>query len=147
MSDSFVLSADPGDTTGLALWTLDGELIWTTEKSLEELESWVLDLDIVLSIVIYEDFRLFRHKAAQQTGSRFGASQAIGMLKVLANRNSAKKVRQNSNILRIAGMHAGVKLPKGHIKDSVSAYLHGFYYFESVGIRVPILQDGRKADL
>lgn len=147
MSDRFVLSVDPGDTTGLALWTIDGELHWTDEKSLEELEAWVLDLGTSLSIIVYEDFRLYRHKAMQQTGSRFGASQAIGMIKVLGNRNGAKMIRQNSNILRIAAMHAGIKLPKGHIKDSVSAYLHGFYYFESVSIRVPILQDGRKADL
>lgn len=134
----YVLSFDPGDTTGIAMWSTAGELIWTKEMSLTELDDFLLSFDKEVSAIVYEDFRLFSHKAKQQTGSRFGASQAIGKINLFARQVGATTKRQSSNILRVAAMHAEEKIPAtGHIKDWLSAYLHGYYYLETMGVLVP----------
>lgn len=137
-----ILSVDPGDTTGLVTWSESGRELIRADVPLENLPKTFIDFDSELSTIVYEDFRLFAHKAVQQTGSKFGASQAIGMLKYLAFQTGAKMVAQKPDILRIAAMHAGVKIPRqGHITDSLSAYLHGFYYFENQGILGAVARD------
>lgn len=130
-----ILSIDPGDTTGVATWTELGECVRTEEMDLDTVLSTLSKLrGSGISKIVYEDFLLYQHKAQQQTGSRFVASQVIGAIKLSAYMNRITLIRQPAGILRVTGMHARLTLPKGHIPDRMSAYLHGFHYFESLGM-------------
>lgn len=136
-----MISIDPGDSTGVAVWKDNGELVKNWKFSLEDFIDWANGIDFPVSTIVVEDFTLRRGKAVQQTGSKMKASQGIGVAKALAKRLGAKLVRQPSDRLKIAAMHAGVKVPAvSHIKDDVSAYLHGFYFFETRNILKPMLQ-------
>ena len=68
------------------------------------------------------------------TGSKFLSPQCIGAAKLLCTMTGAQLVLQSPQILRVAAMHFGIKLPTGHIDDALSAKLHGLYYFEERGI-------------
>jgi hypothetical protein len=129
-----VLSVDPGEKVGVCLWS-DGVELFRRIVHLEKLPLFLMEhTDTVLSTIVYEDYIGYAAQShnGRQTGSRFVAAQAIGMLKMFAIPRNIELVRQPSGILRIAAMHSGTKIPaKGHIPDEVSAYLHGFYYLET----------------
>lgn len=138
---SYVVSVDPGDTTGLALWHSDGSFVEEMQLSLDELIDWLQDFDGEVSTVVIEDYRLFKHKAQQQTGSRFVASQGIGVLKAFARRKKAKVVIQQVECIVLGAMFSGRKQPSNHkLSHSVDAYNHGFYWFVAQNILKPILQ-------
>jgi hypothetical protein len=149
-----ILSIDPGTTCGVTLWTNEGEHRFTKEMHIDDLRvllafvphripDELIDISVSMvedpvKVVVAEDFRLRRNKAVQQTGSRMDASRALGYAELFAEQAGAAVVVQQPDILRIAAMHAGVKVPgKSHIKDGVSSYLHGFYYLEKQGLRRP----------
>jgi hypothetical protein len=132
-----ILSIDPGDTTGVALWTDKGKLVWNIKMTHEEFIDWAAD-DFMLSTVVVEDYVHARGQLNKK-GSKLKASQGLGIAKVLAKRAGAKLVIQKNSILNIAAMHAGVPVVK-HYDDAVSAYLHGYYYLETQGILKPVLQ-------
>lgn len=128
---SLVLSVDPGKNIGAALWTVNGVLLFKAVMDFDTLDDFLEESESI-SEIIYEDYRTNPWK--KQGGSRQEAAQVIGMLKSHARRKGIDIVCQPNTILRLAAMHAGVKVPtKGHINDDVAAMLHGFYYFETVG--------------
>lgn len=135
----YVLSVDPGDTTGVCLWLEDGTLVWKRKMSLEDYIDWANDCDIALSIVVVEDY-VHARGGMNKKGSKMKASQGLGATKLLAKRHGAKLVVQKNLILIPAAMHAEVPIVK-HFDDDISAYLHGYYYFETQGIRLPALQE------
>lgn len=135
-----VLSVDPGDSTGLALWEQSGELLWTKKMPLEDFILWaeLSRYELPLSVVVCEDFTL-RPRGGRNLnakGNKLKASQGIGIAKTLAHGHGAKLVMQQPGILRMAELHARVP-HKSHQPDDVSAYLHGYYYFETQGILSP----------
>jgi hypothetical protein len=134
-----ILSVDPGGTCGLAMWQDDGTFVNKLKLPLSGFVLWASDVDIELSTIIYEDFTLRASKAYAQRGSKLEASQGIGVVKALAARKNAKLVRQPSGILKITAMHAEVPIVT-HFDDAVSAYLHGYYYFETKGLLKTKLQ-------
>lgn len=80
-------------------------------------------------IFVIEDFRLFGHKARQQTGSQMVAAQVIGALRMAASLLNAEVVMQPASILPIAERMAQTKMPSKHSEShQVSAYLHGYYW-------------------
>lgn len=140
---SYVISVDPGDTTGLALWRSDGTFVEEMQLSLDELIDWCQKIGGYgnVSTIIIEDYRLLKHKSVQQSGSRFIASQAIGVLKALARKKGAKVVLQRPDVLVVAALHSGRKRPSNHkVSHSVDAYNHGFYWFVAQNILKPVLQ-------
>lgn len=135
-----ILSIDPGGTTGVALWTCTGRLLENYKCGYEDAMRVIARADPELTDVVYEDFRLLQGKAVRQSGSRFEAVQVIGCIKTMAIlRPNISIHRQNPQILRVAALHSNTDVPlNSHIDDAVSAYLHGYYYFESVGILRPL---------
>lgn len=146
-----LLSIDPGDKrVGLARWTETGKLEFNETLSFEDYLQYLLTLDDLffngfsdefapeftpLTKVIVEDWRLRQGKGVKMTGSQFLSAQCIGAAKLFAKMYGAKVILQSPQILHVAAMHFGVKVPlKGHIPDDVSAKLHGLYYFEEHGI-------------
>jgi hypothetical protein len=136
-----VLSVDPGERIGVGRWSDRGKLLFNGVITIDDfpdylsLDSWN---DEPVHAVVMEDWRLRQGKQMAQTGSRMLTSQVIGMVRLWAYQHDAVLVLQNSQILRVAAMHANLKLPKGHIKDATSAYLHGYYFFESQGLLEPV---------
>lgn len=141
MNEKFVVSVDPGDTCGVALWTEGGFLFWKRKMTLEQFEIWCNDFDNQLSIVVCENYVSRPGQRYEKKGSKMKASQGLGMAKLLARKHKAKFVQQEPNILRITALHAGISVPaKSHIADDISAYLHGFRYFITQDILKPVLQ-------
>jgi len=135
------LAVDPGDTAGVALFDEKGEGISTEQiVGSEEFAELCLTLfDKPISTIIVEDYRLLRHKAQQQAGSRFQAVQQIGMLKLLAKHLKAKLVIQGPDKYPIGLLLAGKQMPKDHKKSHhVVAYAHGWYYLVQQGVVDPV---------
>ena len=132
-----VISVDPGETTGIAYWSDQGEFVEREALDQEALFDKLEQLDNV-TIVVCEDYRLRQGKQMVQTGSRFVAVQIIGALKAYARRVGAKFVLQPAQVLTVAALHSGVKRPSNHAKShDIDAYNHGYYYFETKGLLQP----------
>lgn len=130
-----VLSVDPGDTTGWVLWTDDGIELSKGQLLAQEFIDRLAENYWQFNTVVFEDFILYRGRAAAQTGSRFKASQVIGALKMSAKMQKATVVMQPAQSksfgykfarLTTAGNHA-----QSHWRD---AYAHGYFYFVKQGI-------------
>lgn len=132
-----VISVDPGETTGIAYWTNDGQIVEKEALTQEQLFDKLEQLSDV-TVIVCEDYRLRQGKQMAQTGSRFVAVQIIGALKAYARRVGAKFVLQSPQVLTIAALHSQVKRPSNHAKShDIDAYNHGFYYFETQGLLKP----------
>jgi hypothetical protein len=132
-----VISVDPGETTGIAYWTDEGQLLTKETLTQDELIDKLETLENIKTVVC-EDYRLRQGKQLVQTGSRFVAVQIIGALKAYARRVGAKFVLQPANVLTVAALHSGVKRPSNHAKShDIDAYNHGYYYFETKGLLQP----------
>lgn len=130
--NSLVLSVDPGKNIGMALWSLTGVLIFKKVLDFDTLDDFLENTQNI-SEIVYEDYTTNPWK--KQGGSKQQAAQVIGMLKSHARRRGIDIVCQPNTILRVAALHSATPVPaKGHIKDDIAAYLHGWYYFETLGI-------------
>lgn len=136
------LSYDPGKITGWARFQDNGEVVETGQLTIDELLAHVENMTLLnetdpIKVIIVEDFILFKHKAQQQTGSRMEASQAIGILRTLAERTGATFFLQPSNIKSMAERFTQVS-PKGQAHNKthwIDAFNHGAYYLIQQGIR------------
>lgn len=134
-----ILSVDPGqERVGFACWRPHGKLICKFAMTFEEALNYLASLPTSYTDIVFEDYRLRQGKAVAQSGSRMETSQIIGAIKLLCILRDMKWHCQSPQILRLTGFHAGVDLPKGHIEDAMSAYLHGYYWFETQGILKPV---------
>lgn len=137
------LAFDPGKTTGWAMFEPDnGMLVDSGQASLDQLMDLCREWeDLSIEGVIYEEFRVFRHKAQQQTGSTMEVAQAIGIIKSLARHKGLDVVVQQSNIKSIAEKWTGIKVPADHsISHRYDAILHGSYHLIGKGIAKSRLQ-------
>lgn len=134
----YLAAFDPGESTGWATFNAEGGSTGlgtvTTREGLYELLAEVGPV----AIVVIEDFRLFQHKALQQSGSKMEAVRVIGAIESWAYQNKSKIILQAANIKPIAVMWSGMK-PKGKHANShhVDAYNHGYYYLRKSGIIKP----------
>ena len=133
-----IMSIDPGDTTGIARWYTDGSFIDKFKLPYEDAIDYLAHANGISTLVL-EDFRLRHGKAVAQTGSKFAAVQVIGAAKLYCRIHHTAYFAQSPQILKIAALHSGTDIPlKSHIDDDVSAYLHGYYWFESRGVLKPL---------
>lgn len=137
------LAFDPGGVTGWCTFDDQGNATEFGQLTLNELadqiEHWAQQSEI--HTVIYEDFKLFKHKAQKQAGSRMPASQAIGMIKLLIRRLDAKTVVQDSSIKSTAQKLTQMNPPSNHAESHwVDAFNHGAYYLINEGIRKTYLE-------
>lgn len=132
-----LLAFDPGETTGWASFSEQGEPTGNGQVSIVELIDLVerfKESEEPISIIIYEDFKLYKHKASRQVGSRMPASQAIGIIRTLIRVTGAKEVTQMSDILSTAQKWTQVFPPGAHADSHrYDAYNHGMYYLIKEG--------------
>lgn len=136
-----LLAIDPGIDNGWAIFENGVVKDLGSVNGVEAFDEWLHEVPNKfgpVDVVVVEDFRLFRHKAQQQIGSKFEAVQVIGMVQSWARRNKATLVKQGSAILSIAPKWSKMPMPRNHAKSHhVSAYNHAFYYLVNNDMRLP----------
>lgn len=131
-----ILAIDPGGMNGLCWWDDDYTLTSFDQIKLADLPSWLEDHEPIPDLIVYENYRLWKHKALQQAGSDIPAAQAVGMIKSFASRHAVKLIDQSPQILKQAELMSQMKMPADHSKSHwVSAYLHGYWYMTQQGYK------------
>lgn len=136
---SVLLAVDPGKTNGVSIF-LDGKVASITQITLDDLPTFLSDFASTHQdkevVVVYENFKLMRGKALQQSGSSMEASQAVGQLKMIAAQNKWKIHDQAPNIKPIAQKWTKAIPPKNHAQShQIDAYNHGVYWLIKNGMR------------
>lgn len=136
-----ILVVDPGDTTGLALFRDDGELLEKGQCDFEGVLNYLKG--VFVKRIVVEDYRLRKGKQAQQTGSRFQAVQVIGALKYHAFLHDVQFELASVQAKTMGAMYSGVKPPSDHKKShEIDAYNIGIYWLVSNRIiDAPALKD------
>lgn len=137
-----VLAFDPGDTTGMAVVDYNGAAHDMRQLTLDELIGYVAQFQtpegFKITKIVYERFIVYRQKAQKLVGSKNGASQAIGAIKILASRLNVPLVEQGADIKEVALRWSGIKMPGQHSKTHQwDAYLHAYYYLQKNGFIKP----------
>lgn len=131
-----ILGVDPGGMNGLAWFKDDYQLEGFNQISLNDFPIWLDQHQPVPDLVVLENYRLWKHKALQQSGSDMPASQAIGMVKAYCKVRGIKLVEQSPQILEAAQKMSQMKMPSDHSQSHwVSAYNHVFWYMVKQGYR------------
>lgn len=76
---------------------------------------------------VIEEYRV-RNSKFNHENSKVDTIQVIGDLKGVARRQGIRIVEQRAQDRLIGAKWARVQVPKGHMPDEMSAYLHGYYY-------------------
>jgi hypothetical protein len=131
-----ILGIDPGGMNGLAWFGSDYQLKGFTQVNLHDFPLWLDAHQPIPDVVILENYRLWKHKALQQSGSDMPASQAIGMVKMYCKVRGITIVEQSPQILEPAQKMSQMPLPADHSKSHwVSAYNHVFWWLVKQGYR------------
>jgi hypothetical protein len=135
MSKNHYLVVDPGGATG---WATFDEICRPTgrgiERGVDNFADWIDKLEDPASKIIYEDFRLFGHKAIAQVGSKMEASQVIGILKLKAKEWGAELIAQQPQAHKLGAMYSGKKPGSHATSHDIVAYNHGIYYLTRHGL-------------
>ena len=145
---TYIMSIDPGDTSGWALWSGTMEPLAEGQADLNTMIDILDQYGPGLETIIYEDFIGYKQKVGKMAGSRFVASQVIGAIKAASRRHGIELVRQPAQILGIAAMHSGRKQPSNHkVSHKVDAYNHGYYWGVKEGLLLTALQLANMGDV
>jgi hypothetical protein len=136
------LSLDPGDErTGWARFDKDGQntghgIIRGKEAVYELLaEETIKSDEKKVKLIICEDYKLFDFAAKAQSWSKLSTVRLIGAIDLWCWQQQIKLVLDPAINLGMGAMYAGMKKPKGHCPDDLSAYFHGVYVLQQQGIR------------
>lgn len=153
-----IIAFDPGDKNiGCAMFSYSEE-----EKKANLLFKRVLNRETLYSVLelaekmlvgkpdvkhtfVIENFRIDPNNVANRNPrarssamfqwSEVETSQVIGALKYAAYRmNNSDVVMQEPAILAMGRKWCDFKVPKGHIPDDISAYIHGLHYMMKFGL-------------
>lgn len=128
-----VWSVDPGEKNiGFCTWNNNGLLIGKSILTPEEFMAMLLTSSGAVHTIVCEEWA--HQPGKTKGGSKATTARVIGWLELYAAQNDINLVMQPPNDLRVWALHAGVELPKGHIPDDDSAFIHGHHYFVDQGI-------------
>lgn len=133
-----ILAIDPGGMNGLAWFSSANgyQLAGFDQVTLNDFPLWLDAHEPIPDVVILENYRLWKHKALQQSGSTMPASQAIGMVKAYCAVRKILLVEQSPQILDSATKMSQFPMPADHSKSHwVSAYNHAFFWMVKQGYR------------
>lgn len=134
---------DPGTTTGYAFWDTEvSELpVAFGEFSKEQLFEHLNTMNGDPDFFVYENYRVRinpKQKGFNHAFEEVPAARIIGAVELTAHRLKAKIVKQETSALKVGCGYGGIPVPKGHIKDHLSAMAHGFYFLVKRGVIKPI---------
>lgn len=137
---------DPGETTGVAEFDINGQLITMTQMKKKELFEYLDSLESnPPSVVIYEEYMIFAHKAASHSYSKVPTIQIIGAIVYFGHRIKAQVVEQKSQCKPLGYKYSGMTVPKNHSKShGPDAMAHGYYYLINNNIIGPDLKSRRE---
>lgn len=129
------LAIDPGVTTGWASFDEKGQTLDFGEiKGIDEFLDFFEGIDhSELEHVICEDYIV--DKRVSHGGSRVPTIQLIGAIKRYCHKNKIPLHMQHRAAKDIGIKFIGMKKPKGHMPDKISALCHGVYWLQRNGIR------------
>ena len=136
---NWLLAIDPGESSGWATYSATGEFQDAGIcRSREGVYDLLKEVGPVAKVVI-EDYRLFSHKAVQQSGSRLETVRVIGAIESWAAINDSEVILQPASIKSIAQKWSGI-VPKGSHKNThhIDAMLHGHYYLQRTEVIKPV---------
>lgn len=94
--------------------------------------------------IIIEEYRIFNDKFNHQ-GDKVYTAQVIGMLKRFARTLNIPYTEQPARVRSVSALWSGAKVPRGHMPDWMSAYLHGYYWLHKNGFIPPrVLEENGK---
>lgn len=135
---------DPGKHNGLARFVAEtGKLNECVALEYEDLERRLRDIErgTVSRFVVEE----FISRGAITKGSRNEASKVIGIVDFIARGLGIPVTKQRPGDRLIAAKWTQLKIPKGHMPDDMSAYLHGCFYLIKNNIKPTALERSRNA--
>ena len=148
----FVLSFDPGNTTGWAYQNQDSLLEFgnlystsTDKKSINNdfvklLSTWDLDEKPVDHVVI-EDYVILNNKAMSHSGSRVIAIQVIGFIKAWCMMKDIPFTMYKANMKPIQKKLTQIDIKGSHAETHfVDAWIHGRYWLIKNGYAKSALQ-------
>lgn len=139
---------DPGNTTGYAQWNTEKSNLPILFGEGPKKEVFDLLSNIGASIpkpdyLVFENYRIRIDPKAKGFNHRFDtvpAARIIGAIELRAHQIGIEIVSQESSALKVGAGYGGIPVPKGHIKDHLSAMAHGFYFLVKRGVIQPIGQ-------
>jgi hypothetical protein len=137
---SIYLSIDPGVTSGITMWNLQGEPIHYNELDINGLHQLLdcFEFHITpIERIIIEEFRLYQKMALQQSGSRLETVQVIGIVKRFNHVMQLKPIVEiRADAKEIAAKWSQTPVPKRgtHMDNWKAAYLIGYYWLHQQGI-------------
>lgn len=140
----FILAVDPGSTrTGYALYEHEGGakdsvLLRQGIIHFDEVNGFLGDMTYITRLV-YERYRI-RPGGRQNVGSEGKVMQVIGKLDMWASSLGIPVSTQEPAILPLAAKIVGYPMPKSHLRDDVSAVLHGAYFLRGRGWYISALE-------
>lgn len=124
-----LLAIDPGIYIGFATFDNKGNLNSMGQVHLNDFTDWLEAQNPQPELLVVEDYRLFKHKALQQSGSKLETVKCIGIIESYCTRNKIPITMQAASILPIAEKLANIKRPTNHaIGHQICAVLHGEFY-------------------
>lgn len=147
-----LLGIDPGKTIGWSLWTETGFEIGrgtfpyediTKRLHLETVHGVWLDFNhpdlpagaqwhTVRRIAI-EDY--IGRPGQKNGGQHFWGPESLAKIELFGELAGIEVVRQRAvDVLKVSALHAGYEMPKGHLPDQDSAYLHARWRLEQLGV-------------
>lgn len=138
-----ILSVDPGDTTGIAIFDDQGFLVQRGQYDFKTLIEMLSGNWRRMDTILVEDYRLRKGKQAAQTGSRFQAVQVIGALKYHAHLWAAELILVDVQAKTLGAMYSGIKPPSNHkLSHEIDAHNIGVYWLVKENIiEPPALKD------
>jgi len=155
VDEQYVIGVDPGDTTGWVILKRNGgECVRLGQTRADDMPGVITKAfkEYSISEIVYEEFVLYANRAQAQQGSRFFASQVVGMLKFAAYQNgNIPTVSQPAQVLKTAELISGVKQPGDHSKSHhVDAFNHAYYWLVKHHLAQSVLEkeaaEARKLD-
>lgn len=128
------LALDPGMTTGFAIFSEEGEIIWIGEKDMSRMDEWLETLGGDFKAIILESYSLYPH--VPQMYSKMETVQVIGKIKSWAHKRGIPIVEQAPELRKIGYKYMGKKIPsKKADSHRLDALAHGVYFLQRTGIR------------
>ncbi len=131
-------SFDPGGSpgkksTGIVTWNTKGLPVDILKVDQDGLDKFLQGKEETPpDVFIYETYRIYG--GFSQVGSKVHTVRVIGQITAWARRHKVELIEQPSDIKGTAAKWAGIKVPQGHMPDSIAAYLHGYYYLHRLGV-------------
>lgn len=131
---SKILALDPGKRCGFAEIEYGGHVLNVGVVQFEDLPSFLEKLDRTgLTCLVYESYRVLRHKAQAHTGSVLEAAQCIGVVKAYSQLHHIRTKEQQPSVRKAGAAYLQVNMGRGHTPDEISALCHGVAYLKSIG--------------